>query len=268
MVEQGSERRGAACLRPDSNATWKRRAEASSAPTPDIPVRDGRGRRDKPLTCGILPAHPRQAPRDHTVRPAMTDEPSNMNEFEQALRGSLGAHDTQVGEVIQGTIAAIHGDVAPGRHQRQVGGGARAQRARRARHRRPGRGGGDLGRGRGAGVASPGPRAAAQGAAGRSGGVRKPGRGQGRGSPQGWIRHHHCRRARVLPDLPDRRHPQRRARPSPRSDLRLQGSRVRRGGAQAGGVAAALLRAEKAHAARRPGRRSRPVRCSRDGCAR
>ncbi len=42
----------------------------------------------------------------------MTDEPRDVNEFEEALRGSLAARDIQVGEVIQGTIAAIHGDVA------------------------------------------------------------------------------------------------------------------------------------------------------------
>jgi len=42
----------------------------------------------------------------------MNDESRNATEFEEALRGSLGAQDVQVGEVIEGTIAAIHGDVA------------------------------------------------------------------------------------------------------------------------------------------------------------
>ena len=42
----------------------------------------------------------------------MSDQPRDVNEFEEALRGSLGAQDVQVGEVIEGIIAAIHGDVA------------------------------------------------------------------------------------------------------------------------------------------------------------
>ncbi len=42
----------------------------------------------------------------------MTEEPGNNNEFEMALRESLDAEDHKPGDVIKGTIVAIHGDVA------------------------------------------------------------------------------------------------------------------------------------------------------------
>ena len=42
----------------------------------------------------------------------MNDEPKQTNEFEAALREGFGADSVQVGDVIEGTIAAIHGDVA------------------------------------------------------------------------------------------------------------------------------------------------------------
>ena len=42
----------------------------------------------------------------------MTEEPNTINEFEQALQESLNARDLKPGDVIEGTIVAIHGDVA------------------------------------------------------------------------------------------------------------------------------------------------------------
>jgi small subunit ribosomal protein S1 len=42
----------------------------------------------------------------------MTEEPGNNNEFEMALRESFDAEDHKPGDVIKGTIVAIHGDVA------------------------------------------------------------------------------------------------------------------------------------------------------------
>ncbi len=42
----------------------------------------------------------------------MTGEPKEVNEFEQALEANLEAQEISVGAVIDGTIAAIHGDVA------------------------------------------------------------------------------------------------------------------------------------------------------------
>ncbi len=42
----------------------------------------------------------------------MTEEPNNVNEFEQALRESLEVEALKVGDVIEGTIVAINGDVA------------------------------------------------------------------------------------------------------------------------------------------------------------
>ena len=43
----------------------------------------------------------------------MSEEPNNaVNDFELALRDSLDAKETKVGDVIEGTIVAIHGDVA------------------------------------------------------------------------------------------------------------------------------------------------------------
>ena len=51
----------------------------------------------------------------------MTEEPdTNVNEFELALRESLEARAVKPGDVIQGTIVAIHGDVALGRRLRKV----------------------------------------------------------------------------------------------------------------------------------------------------
>ena len=42
----------------------------------------------------------------------MTEEPNNVNEFEQALREGFEAEALKVGDVIEGTIVAIKGDVA------------------------------------------------------------------------------------------------------------------------------------------------------------
>ena len=42
----------------------------------------------------------------------MSDPTSDFNEFEAALRDNLGAQEMRVGDVIEGTILAIHGDVA------------------------------------------------------------------------------------------------------------------------------------------------------------
>jgi small subunit ribosomal protein S1 len=42
----------------------------------------------------------------------MNEEPRQTSEFEDALRDSFAADTAQVGDVIEGTIAAIHGDVA------------------------------------------------------------------------------------------------------------------------------------------------------------
>ena len=42
----------------------------------------------------------------------MTGEPEEINEFEQALEANLEAQEINVGAVLEGTIAAIHGDVA------------------------------------------------------------------------------------------------------------------------------------------------------------
>jgi hypothetical protein len=42
----------------------------------------------------------------------MIEESNNMNEFEQALREGFEAEALKVGDVIEGTIVAIHGDVA------------------------------------------------------------------------------------------------------------------------------------------------------------
>jgi small subunit ribosomal protein S1 len=42
----------------------------------------------------------------------MTEESNDINEFEQALRESLDVKKLQPGDVIEGTIVAIHGDVA------------------------------------------------------------------------------------------------------------------------------------------------------------
>jgi small subunit ribosomal protein S1 len=42
----------------------------------------------------------------------MIDESNSASEFEQALRGSFADHTARVGDVIEGIIAAIHGDVA------------------------------------------------------------------------------------------------------------------------------------------------------------
>ena len=42
----------------------------------------------------------------------MIEETNNMNEFEQALRESFEAEVLKAGDVIEGTIVAIHGDVA------------------------------------------------------------------------------------------------------------------------------------------------------------
>lgn len=42
----------------------------------------------------------------------MTGEPKEINEFEQALEANLEAQEITVGAVLDGTIAAIHGDVA------------------------------------------------------------------------------------------------------------------------------------------------------------
>jgi small subunit ribosomal protein S1 len=42
----------------------------------------------------------------------MNEEPRTVNEFEQALREGFVGGDVKVGDVIEGTIAAIHGDVA------------------------------------------------------------------------------------------------------------------------------------------------------------
>jgi small subunit ribosomal protein S1 len=42
----------------------------------------------------------------------MTDESNDINEFELALQQSLDAETAKIGDVIEGTIVAIHGDVA------------------------------------------------------------------------------------------------------------------------------------------------------------
>ena len=42
----------------------------------------------------------------------MNEEPKQTSEFEEALRESFAADTAQIGDVIEGTIAAIHGDVA------------------------------------------------------------------------------------------------------------------------------------------------------------
>lgn len=42
----------------------------------------------------------------------MIEEPNNINEFEQALREGFDAEALKAGDVIEGTIVAIHGDVA------------------------------------------------------------------------------------------------------------------------------------------------------------
>jgi small subunit ribosomal protein S1 len=42
----------------------------------------------------------------------MTENPSNVNEFELALQESLDAETARIGDLIKGTIVAIHGDVA------------------------------------------------------------------------------------------------------------------------------------------------------------
>ena len=42
----------------------------------------------------------------------MTEESNGINEFEQALRESLDVKELKPGDVIEGTIVAIHGDVA------------------------------------------------------------------------------------------------------------------------------------------------------------
>ena len=42
----------------------------------------------------------------------MTEDSNNINEFEQALQESLSARELKPGDVIEGTIVAIHGDVA------------------------------------------------------------------------------------------------------------------------------------------------------------
>ena len=42
----------------------------------------------------------------------MTENSNNINEFEQALQESLSARELKPGDVIEGTIVAIHGDVA------------------------------------------------------------------------------------------------------------------------------------------------------------
>jgi small subunit ribosomal protein S1 len=42
----------------------------------------------------------------------MTEESNNINEFEQALRESLDVEEVKPGDIIEGTIVAVHGDVA------------------------------------------------------------------------------------------------------------------------------------------------------------
>jgi ribosomal protein S1 len=42
----------------------------------------------------------------------MSEEPNNVNEFEQALRESFEVEALKIGDVIEGTIVAIKGDVA------------------------------------------------------------------------------------------------------------------------------------------------------------
>jgi len=42
----------------------------------------------------------------------MSGDSNNVSEFEAALQSSLGAEDIRVGDVIEGTIVAVHGDVA------------------------------------------------------------------------------------------------------------------------------------------------------------
>jgi len=42
----------------------------------------------------------------------MIEESDNINEFEQALRESLDVEEVKPGDVIEGTIVAVHGDVA------------------------------------------------------------------------------------------------------------------------------------------------------------
>ncbi len=42
----------------------------------------------------------------------MNDQPNSVSEFEEALREGFADQDVSVGDVIEGTIAAIHGDVA------------------------------------------------------------------------------------------------------------------------------------------------------------
>ena len=42
----------------------------------------------------------------------MSEEPNDVNEFEQALREGFEAEALKVGDVIEGTIVAIKGDVA------------------------------------------------------------------------------------------------------------------------------------------------------------
>jgi small subunit ribosomal protein S1 len=42
----------------------------------------------------------------------MNDQPNSVSEFEEALRGGFADQDVRIGDVIEGTIAAIHGDVA------------------------------------------------------------------------------------------------------------------------------------------------------------
>ena len=42
----------------------------------------------------------------------MSEETKDYNEFEMALREGFDAEDAKVGDIVQGTIAAIHGDVA------------------------------------------------------------------------------------------------------------------------------------------------------------
>jgi len=42
----------------------------------------------------------------------MNEKPKKTNEFQEALLDSFAADDVQVGDVIEGTIAAVHGDVA------------------------------------------------------------------------------------------------------------------------------------------------------------
>jgi len=49
---------------------------------------------------------------EESARPAMTEESTTINEFELALQESLDAETAKIGDLVEGTIVAVHGDVA------------------------------------------------------------------------------------------------------------------------------------------------------------